>query len=338
MNRRSKQKLMVLAMLAVLALLVLPGAAMVGAKIIPAGAILDPAAGGVESEIFWRVRAPRVCISFLAGAGLALSGLVFQAIFRNPLAEPFTLGVASGASLGAALYVRFGLVSSVLAIAGMSVSAFAGAVLSILLVYGLTRLRGGLETTSMLLAGIAISCFFSSVILFAQYMSDFADAFRILRWLIGGLEVVGFESVRNMAPFVVAGCVVVLYLTHDLNLMTIGEELAISRGVRAATTRKSLFFAASLMVGGVVATCGPIGFVGVMVPHFCRLLVGADHRYLIPATILFGGVFLTLCDMISRVLIAPAEMPVGIITSLLGGPFFIWLLTARGRREGVGLQ
>jgi len=260
--------------------------------------------------------------------------MVFQAIFRNPLAEPFTLGVASGASLGAAVYVRFGLISTVLGMAGATASAFGGAVLSILLVYGLTSLRRGQEPTSMILAGVAISCFFTSVIVFTQYMSDFTDSFRILRWLMGGLEVVGFDSVLTMAPLVVTGCAIVWCLAHDLNLIMIGEELAITRGVSLTSTRRSLFLAASLMVGGVVAVCGPIGFVGMMVPHICRLLVGADHRYLMPATLLFGGTFLTFCDMLSRVLIAPAEMPVGIITSLLGGPFFIWLLMGRSPYEG----
>ena len=326
MNTGSKHKLILLTILLVLAIIVLSGAPIVGMKTIPVSAILHPASGRMESDIFWKIRIPRVCISFLAGAGLAASGMAFQAMFRNPLATPFTLGVASGASLGAAIYVRLGLVFSVLGISGISISAFAGAILSILLVYGLTTVRRGFSTTTMLLAGVAISFFFSSVILFTQYMSDFTHSFRILRWLMGGLEVVGFESVLNMAPFVISGSAIILYMTHELNLMMTGEEIAISRGVSVRKTKKVLFFATSLMVGGVGAICGPIGFVGMMVPHICRLLIGADHRYLTPATLLFGGVFLTLCDMLARTLIAPAEMPVGIITALLGGPFFVWLL------------
>jgi iron complex transport system permease protein len=283
----------------------------------------------MESDIFWKIRVPRVCISFLAGAGLAVSGMAFQAMFRNPLATPFTLGVASGASLGASIYVRLGLVFSILGISGISIAAFAGAILSILLVYGLTRARRGFSITTMLLAGVAISFFFSSVILFTQYMSDFSQSFRILRWLMGGLEAVGFESVLNMAPFVISGSAIIIYMTYELNLMMTGEEIAASRGVSVRKTKKILFFATSLMVGGVVAICGPIGFVGMMVPHICRLLIGADHRYLTPATLLFGGAFLTLCDMLARTLIAPAEIPVGIITALLGGPFFIWLLLGK---------
>jgi iron complex transport system permease protein len=265
----------------------------------------------------------------VVGAPLAVSGMAFQAIFRNPLATPFTLGVASGASLGAAVYVRLGLAISVFGVSGVSVFAFAGAILSILLVYGLTRMKSGFSIGTMLLAGVALNFFFSSAILFTQYMSDFTHTFRILRWLMGGLEIMGYESVLNMAPFVISGTAIILFLAHELNLLMTGEELAISRGANVRRIKKVLFFATSLMVGGVVSICGPIGFVGMMVPHICRLLIGADHRYLTVATILFGGSFLTLCDMLARTLIAPAEMPVGIITALLGGPFFIWLLLGK---------
>jgi len=150
---------------------------------------------------------------------------------------------------------------------------------------------------------------------------------------MGGLRVAGFEEVLNILPFVVAGGAIVIYLTNELNLMMSGEEIAVSRGADVTALKKILFFATSLMVGGVVAFCGPIGFVGMMVPHMCRLVIGADHRYLTPATMLFGGIFLTVCDLIARTIVAPAEMPVGVITALLGGPFFVWLLLRRGAPE-----
>ncbi|MEA2102035.1 MAG: iron ABC transporter permease [Thermodesulfobacteriota bacterium] len=329
MRAISENRRLFLICLMVFSVIVLACAPMIGMKTISLDAVFHPGGAGLDAEIFWKIRVPRVCISFLAGAGLAVSGMAFQAMFCNPLATPFTLGVASGASLGAALYVRTGFMFSIMGISGISVCAFAGALISILLVYGLTRAKGGFSTMTMLLAGVAISFFFSSVILFIQYMSDFSHSFHILRWLMGGLDTVGFESVLNMLPFVISGCAIILYMTHELNLMMAGEEISISRGVNVSGTRALLFFATSLMVGGVVAICGPIGFVGLMVPHICRLLIGANHCWLTPATILFGGVFLTLCDTLARVLIAPAEMPVGIITSLLGGPFFIWLLLGR---------
>ena len=332
MKAASSRKGVLLAILLVLAAVTLAGAPMVGMQFISLDAVFPPATSGMESDIFWRIRLPRVCISFLAGAALAVSGTAFQAMFRNPLATPFTLGVASGASVGAALYIHLGLMFNVSGVSGTSFAAFAGAILSILLVYGLARIRRGFSSTTMLLAGVAVSFFFSSVILFTQYMSDFTHSFRILRWLMGGVEAVGVESVLNMAPFVVSGSAIILYMTRELNLMMAGEDIAVSRGVNVEKAKRVLFFATSLMVGGVVAVCGPIGFVGMMVPHICRLLIGADHRYLTPASLLLGGVFLTFCDTLARTLIAPAEMPVGIITAMLGGPFFVWLLL-RSRPE-----
>jgi len=329
MGKGSNYRRMLLGVILLFTIVVVVGAPTVGLTSLSLHSILHPSEGGLDAEIFYSIRVPRVCVAFLAGAALAISGMAFQAIFRNPLATPFTLGVASGASLGAAVYVRLGLAVSVLGVSGVSAFAFAGAILSILLVYGLTRIKSGFSIGTLLLAGVALNFFFSSAILFTQYMSDFTHSFRILRWLMGGLDIVGYESVLNMAPFVVSGIAIILFLGHELNLLLTGEEIAISRGANVGRIKKVLFFATSLMVGGVVAICGPIGFVGMMVPHICRLLIGADHRYLTVATILFGGTFLTLCDMLARTLIAPAEMPVGIITALLGGPFFIWLLLGK---------
>jgi iron complex transport system permease protein len=282
-------------------------------------------------DILWNLRLPRVVMAFIAGTALATSGMVFQAMFRNPLATPFTLGVSSGASLGAAICIQQQWVFIILGLSSVSISAFLGAVVSILLVYLLTAgSRRGSSTATMLLAGVAVSFFFSSVILFLQYISDFTRTFRILRWVMGGLEsVVSFQDVWNIFPFMVAGCLIVWYLTLELNLLTTGEEFAFSRGVNVKQTKLLLFFAVSLMVGAVVAVCGPIGFVGLMVPHICRLMVGPDHRYLFPATWLFGGAFLVVCDTASRTVLAPTELPVGILTALLGGPFFLWLLLAR---------
>lgn len=338
MKSFSRHRYLLLLVLVFLSLLAVAGASLVGIRKVPLEVVLNPFGSGVDSDIFWRIRVPRVCFSFLAGAGLAISGMVFQAMFRNPLATPFTLGVASGASFGATLYIRLGMIFSVAGISGITFSAFGGALFSVVFLYVLTRLKGGFSTATLLLAGVAMSFFFSSFILFTQYMSDFTSSFRIIRWLMGSLEVVGFASVRDVLPFVVVGTLMVFYLAHDLNILMVGEDISESRGVDVARTKRVLFFATSLMVGGIVAICGPIGFVGMMVPHICRLLIGADHRYLAPATFLFGGMFLTVCDTVARTLIAPAEMPVGIITALLGGPFFIWLLLRNpSLRENTGL-
>ena len=293
----------------------------------------DPA----KVDVLWKLRIPRVLMALLAGTALSTSGMVFQAMFRNPLATPFTLGVSSGAALGAAIAIQFGWAFALFGLSSVTLSAFAGAVLSIALVYLMTaRSRQGSSAATMLLAGVAICFFFSSMILFLQYMSDFTRSFRMLRWTMGGLEaIVQFRDVLGVFPFVASGCLIVWYLLHELNLLTTGEEFAFSRGVNVNQTKLLLFLSVSLMVGAVVALCGPIGFVGLMAPHICRLMVGPDHRRLYPATLLFGGAFLVICDTASRMVMAPTELPVGIITALLGGPFFLWLLLARRQDFGT---
>jgi len=320
--------------LLVAAVVVLVVAPFIGMTRVPLSALWGDCDDGVLVNVFWRLRVPRVVMAFVAGAGLATAGMAFQAMFRNPLATPFTLGVASGASLGSALAIHLGLTACWLGISAVTLAAFGGALLTIALVYGLTRLRQGFSTATMLLAGVALSFSFSSLILFLQYLSDFTQTYRMLRWVMGGLDrVVSFADVLGVLPAVVAGSLVVLYLTHELNLITTGEQLAASRGVEVERTKQILFVASSLMVGAVVAVCGPIGFVGLMAPHICRMIVGPDHRYLAPASWLFGGMFLVTCDAVARTGMAPAELPVGVITALLGGPFFLCLLVGMSPRS-----
>ncbi len=303
----------------------------IGGEAIGLGALWDEP-DSVAAYIFWTLRVPRVAVALLAGAGLAISGMAFQAMFRNPLATPFTLGTSSGAALGASLCIHLGWRFGAMGVSAVTLCALGGALLSILLVYGLTRVREGFSTASMLLAGVAVSFFFSSLILLLQFLSDFTRTFRMIRWVMGGLDrVVGYDDMWSILPFVGAAALVIAYQTRELNLITTGEELAAGRGVAVNRTKVLLFFAASMAVGGIVAVCGPIGFVGLMAPHICRLLVGADHRVLAPATLLFGGGFLVACDTVARTIIAPTELPVGIITALLGGPFFLWLLLSNRR-------
>lgn len=280
----------------------------------------------IQQHILTQLRIPRILFAFIAGAGLAVCGMVFQAMFRNPLATPFTLGVASGASLGAALYVFLGFSFSIMSIDGSTFAAFLGSLIAISFVYSISRLRSGFSTETLLLTGVAISFFFSSLILFTQYMSNVSDSFQILRWLMGSLTTVGYRDVLQLLPFVSVCIAVILWLSRELNLLMAGDDIALSRGLAVQKTRYLLFFVTSLCVGAIVALCGPIGFIGMMVPHICRLLIGGDHHWLTPATLLFGGSFLIICDTIARLIIAPAEIPVGVITTLLGGPFFLWLL------------
>jgi iron complex transport system permease protein len=320
---KPRLSLIALTIFAVLVLVVSP---LIGIQWIPFESILNANTDPVNWSIFWRIRVPRVLTSFVAGSALAVSGMVFQAMFRNVLATPFTLGVSSGASLGAAMSVTFGVTFSILGVSGTTLMAFVGALASVLLVYGLTRLREGFSTATMLLSGVAVSFFFSSIILFLQYSADLYNSFRMLRWVMGGLGLVGPDSFFSILPFVVTGVTLLAYTTNELNLLVLGDDIAMSRGVDVRKTKRLLFFVTSLMVGSVVAVCGPIGFIGMMVPHMCRLIGGGDHRYLIPASLLFGGAFLTICDTFARTALAPAELPVGVVTAFLGGPFFVALL------------
>ena len=324
-----------LLLFSLLALLVLALTPFIGMETIPFNTILNFDSSNIQSDIFWRIRVPRILIAFISGSALAISGMAFQAMFRNALATPFTLGVSSGAAFGAALYVKIGFIFSLLGLSGQTLFAFAGALISIMFVYILSKIKKGFPVGTMLLAGVAINFFFSSFILFIQFMSDFTNSFRIIRWLMGGFEVVGYSDIYNILPFIIIGTIIIILLSTELNLLTLGEDVAVSRGVSLNKIKNILFFATSLMVSGVISVVGPIGFVGMMVPHISRLIVGADHRYLVVLNIIFGGAFLVLCDTLSRVLIAPAEIPVGVITALLGGPFFIWLLIKSSNNNSI---
>jgi iron complex transport system permease protein len=324
-----------LALLGLAALAVVVVVPLIGMQALPFSVLLDPRGTDPAAVIFWQIRVPRVLASFVGGAGLALGGAVFQAVFRNPLATPYTLGVASGASLGVALVSRLGLSLVVFGLSTNVLAAFAGALLAVGVVWVLTWLRPGLSSTVLLLAGVAMNFFFSSLILFVQYTASLGDSYRIIRWLMGGLAAVDMRTVVHMTPVVLVGVVVIFWRARELDLLATGPEIAASRGVDVAGSRTILFLATSIMVGGVVAACGPIGFVGMMAPHICRLLVGPNHRVLLPASILFGGAFLAVCDTAARVVLAPAELPVGVITAFLGAPFFLWLLV---RQSGPGAK
>ena len=287
----------------------------------------------IEARILTELRVPRVTLGFLAGAALATAGMAFQAVFRNALATPYTLGVSAGASLGAAVYAHLGLTASLAGIPGYAFAALSGALVAIGLVYAIARAACGFSSSTLLLAGVAISFVFTSAILAIQYIGDVTTSFRIGRWLLGGLEVVGFQPVLHVLPFVAIGIAILLAVSRDLDLLVVGEEAAASRGVSVASVKKLIFAAASLMVGGVVATCGPIGFVGLVVPHIGRLVVGPGHRTLGLFSVLAGGTFLVACDALGRTVVAPVEIPVGIITALLGGPFFLAMLVQGHARQ-----
>jgi iron complex transport system permease protein len=302
-----------------------------GMSVITPAALFD--AGSPDFELFWRLRLPRVVLAFLSGAGLAVSGMVFQALFRNPLATPFTLGVSSGAALGASLYFRLGAGVTVLGSLGSIGAALTGGLISVATVYLITRAKGGFSTPVMLLAGVIINFFFSSLVMFIQYLSSTQDSMRILHWLMGSLSGIEIPRLPDLAFVVIVGALCIGRITQEIDLLTAGEDIAASRGVRVGQTKLIIFLAASAMVGTIVSMAGPISFVGMMVPQICRILFGWSHRRLLPVVFFMGGAFLILCDLAARTLLAPAELPIGIITALLGGPFFLWTLFRAGRND-----
>lgn len=286
-----------------------------------------PWADNVDAQIFFVARLPRVLAGALIGATLAAAGVVLQALMRNPLATPFTLGVSAGAALGAMLAIACRLDVGALGVSSVPIASFLGSLAAIAIVYGLaSSQKRGLSTNVLLLAGVTLNSFFSALILFVQYLADFAESFRTVRWLMGDLDVGGYGPIVAATPFIVAAFAVFAVMPRALNLLTMGEDMAASRGVEVVKAQRWAFFSASLATGAAVSLGGPVGFIGIVVPHLVRLMVGSDHRVVLPAATLFGAAFLVLCDLLARTIMAPLEIPVGIITALIGGPFFLWLL------------
>jgi iron complex transport system permease protein len=286
-----------------------------------------PFGDNVDAQIFFVARLPRTLAGACVGALFASAGVVFQGLLRNPLATPFTLGVSTGAALGAVLAITFNLSLAFLGISAVPVAAFAGSLVAVAIVYALAQARHrGLSTTVLLLAGVTMNAFFSAMILFVQYFASFADTYRTLRWLMGDLDVASYQPILAALPTTLVAFAVFAWLARPLNLLSLGPDSAESRGLDVAKAQRAAFFSASLATGAAVSIGGPIGFVGIIIPHLVRLLVGPDHRLVLPASALFGASFLVACDLVARTILAPVELPVGIITALIGGPFFLWLL------------
>jgi len=286
----------------------------------------------VDRFIFFKLRLPRTLLALACGAGLAAAGVVLQAILRNPLATPYTLGVASGAAFGVVLAITLGLDAVLHRYAGRPLVGMTGALIVIGLAYRIARVRGRLPTHTLLLAGVALTFLFSALILAVQYSATPDEAVRILRWLVGGLEQGRFYG----PPLITGGATLLglgllLPLGRAYNALAGGEEAALGVGVDVERVIRRSYLVASLMVGVIVSFVGPIGFVGLLVPHALRLLGLVDNRYLLPASALAGGGFLALCDGVTNLLPA-RELPVGVLTAVLGGPFFLLLLLRDKRR------
>jgi iron complex transport system permease protein len=306
---------------------------LVGTTAIDLRRALDPSipfADNSDAQIFFIARLPRTLAGGLVGAALATAGVVFQGLLRNPLATPFTLGVSAGAALGAMLAITFDAALSPAGLSAVPAASFAGSLAAVAVVYALARARHrGISTDVLLLAGVTMNAFFSALILFVQFFADFAETYRTLRWLMGDLDISSYQPLLAALPLVAVAGAVFAWLARPLNLLSLGPDSAETRGLDVARAQRAAFFSASLATGAAVSVGGPIGFVGIIVPHLVRLLVGADHRVVLPAAALFGAAFLIGCDALARTVIAPVELPVGVVTALIGGPFFLSLLLRR---------
>lgn len=280
---------------------------------------------GPAADIVLRVRLPRVILAAAVGASLAVSGVLFQAILRNPLADPFILGVSGGAALGGIVAMSFGAALG-LGYAVVPPAAFVGAILTLVLLFLVVGPRGRLSPTALLLTGVVFNAFASAAIVFIATMSGLAQGARIFLWLIGNLADVRTEAAGWVAAFLGLGLACALPLSRTLNLLALGEESAAQLGVDVSRVQRILLVASSLMVGAAVSVSGLIGFVGLIIPHLLRLALGPDHRLLVPASALGGAAFLVLCDLLARSVLGGSELPVGAITALAGGPFFLVLL------------
>jgi iron complex transport system permease protein len=269
------------------------------------------------------LRLPRVLMALVAGGALSVAGVVFQAILKNPLADPFILGVSSGAALGTVIGA---LVISVPSYMAGALPAFIGALVTILIVFYVARIKERLYPNTMLLVGVIINAFFSAAIMGIVALFRASGLQGIFFWLMGDLSLVSMTEVGMVSSVFLAGSVVVFYYARPMNLLLFGEESAASGGVDVERTKRVLFVAASLMTAAVVSAAGVIGFVGLIIPHMIRMVLGPDHRVLIPASILLGGTFLLVSDTVARTVVSPLELPVGVLTALLGAPFFVYLL------------
>lgn len=289
----------------------------------------------VYSDILLKIRVPRVLLAAAVGSSLAVSGAVFQGLFRNPMADPYVIGISSGAALGAVFAMLGGFSLTLGGFGAVPLFAFGGGIATMMLVYSMARVGRAVPVMTLLLAGIAVSAFLSAIVSLLTYFAG-EKLHMVVFWMMGGLGGATWHQVKVMVPYALAGYICVSFFSRELNAMLLGEETASNLGVNTERVKKILLVGASLLVAAAVSTSGIIGFVGLVVPHFIRLVAGPDHRFLIPASALLGGTLLIATDTLARIIIAPSELPVGIITALIGAPMFIYLLKKRKKLRYFG--
>lgn len=283
------------------------------------------------SEILWQIRLPRVLLAALIGILLAISGVILQGILRNPLADPYILGISAGGAVGAAISVALGAQFVIFGLSSLPITAFVFSLLAVIMVYKLSQVAGKSATETLVLAGVAFSAFASAVLSLIIIITG--NLQTIYFWLLGSLSNASWSNVITVIPYVLIGCAIAYFFSKELNALLLGEEMALTMGVDVENTRLVLIGAASLMTAAAVSVSGLIGFVGLIVPHWIRLLLGPNHRLLLPISALSGALLMVVADTISRTILSPLEIPIGIIMALVGAPFFLYLLRRR-RTEG----
>jgi len=293
-----------------------------------------------DAAILLSVRLPRALLAGVVGAALSIAGAGFQGLLRNPLADPYILGVSGGGALGAvlAMWLGVGLILGV--VPATPIFAFVGSFLTVLAVFRIARTSGRVPSHTLLLAGVVANAFLSALIMFVVSVAEVSMAYGMVSWMMGAIGYESYGMILGIACYVGVGAAILIGLSRELNLLALGEDSAGQTGVSVERTKAYAFFAASLVTGAVVSVSGLIGFVGLIVPHITRQILGPDHRTLVPACLFTGAIFLMLCDAIARVVLvwtigAPTEVPVGVVTAMAGGPFFIYLLRRRQSRGFV---
>ncbi|MDI6794392.1 MAG: iron chelate uptake ABC transporter family permease subunit [bacterium] len=292
------------------------------------GSLIQPDWSSIQETIVVDIRTPRVILAVLVGMGLAIAGAAMQGLFRNPMAEPYVLGMSSGAACGAALAIVLGVgkIFGSLSIPGL---AFIGATTTIFVVYNIARTEGRVPIETLLLAGIAVGFFLHAVVSFLKIIASHEALRDVVLWLMGSFALATWGDVKMVIAPILLGVGLLYLFSRELNVLQFGEETAMHLGMEVETVKRILLVASALVTAVAVSVSGIIGFVGLVIPHVVRLIIGPDHRILLPASALCGGIFLVLCDVLARTVVQPTEIPIGIITAAIGAPYFVYLLRRR---------
>ncbi|MEI7026020.1 FecCD family ABC transporter permease [Paenibacillus sp. y28] len=295
------------------------------------GGLIDADWPQASEQIIWKVRFPRVALALLVGAALSIAGTGFQGVLRNPLADPYTLGVASGAAVGAAAVILFGLQLAWLGPWTIPAAAFITALISLWLVFRLAAIQGKLQLETLILSGVVVQAFLGAIVSYLVSLSR-QTVNEVIFWMMGSLAMKGWSYTLVLLPYAAAGLLILLRYGRDLNLLALGERQAAYAGVNVERTKLIVLLVSTLVTAGAVSVSGTIGFVGLIIPHFVRLIIGPDYRLILPLSALFGGIYLLWADTLARMLLSPTDIPLGVITAFLGAPFFAYLLYQRKKR------